>query len=270
MKTTFLELYIKEKNLLQLPLFCFQKSKKRSFKTKWTKKGTEYSVECLAPVDTKITVPGAFEQDVYAVSCLIWVRNGMPDEGIKTSYSEIANVMKLNPRDNNHRIKKAIESLTLCNYRLAGCFRHKMKSGMVKDEEDYDFSLFTEATHVFRKKGKLLKGNNVALVFPQKIRDNLKAEYYQRLEMKKYKKLPSGLPRRLYEFLAKRRWELKVPGAFHIKEVDIWVKSNIWMKFAIGFNNQWNEKPRFGSLAPVNYSRQAGGHYTLLEFSSRR
>ena len=58
------------------------------------------------------------------------------------------------------------------------------------------------------------------LIFPDVIRENIEAKYYQYLDMAWYRALPEGLPRRLYEYLDKKRYQNK-NGVFSLSEVAI-------------------------------------------------
>ncbi len=79
----YLEPYLKEKSMMQLGLFYFGKKRPIPKKTtaKWTEGSEEYRLSCTC----EHGVPGAFEQDVYAGCMRVWVKQGMPEDGIKVS-----------------------------------------------------------------------------------------------------------------------------------------------------------------------------------------
>lgn len=157
----YLEMYIKENSLIQLPIFCFKKVKKTYVCHEWHEKGVNYKVEC----DCRLGIPGAFEQDTYSAAMRIWIKNGMPREGIQTNYSEIAREMKISERDYNQKIKLAIEKLSKARYKLTGCFIFKKDGKSV--QEDYEFSLFPEVETYHWEKGKA-KGKQLHFTFSRK------------------------------------------------------------------------------------------------------
>ncbi|MEW5817173.1 MAG: hypothetical protein AB1798_17490, partial [Spirochaetota bacterium] len=205
------EPYIKENNILQLSLFYFGKG--RPEKTVITWKGPEgkYKLQCVCCLG----VPGSFDQDVYTACMRIWVKQGMPDGGIRLNYSDIARELNLLPRDWNVKIKESLEKLGQARYRFNQCFIKADKDGNRK--LDTHFSLFSTVDLFKYEKGKSKRKSETLLYFPEKIRENLEAKYYQWLDMAWYRALPEGLPRRLYEYLEKRRYH-NVNGAFSISE----------------------------------------------------
>lgn len=192
--------YCKEKNLLQLPLFYFQMSNKKEIEHIWTNDdGKECKVICYCPIG----LPGSLEQDVYSACLRIWVKQGMPPV-IETTYTEITKILGLSTSNWLTKVKKALLKLGMARYVFYNCF-------IVKDsilEITKPFSLFTspeftENTKRGRKKSK------IKLNFPEEIRSNIEIRYYQWLNFELYKEIKSGLPRRLYEFLEKRRYQLQ-------------------------------------------------------------
>lgn len=200
------EKYAKEKNLIQLPMFFF--GKKRPFpntvSTVWSDEDGKYELHC----NCSLGVPGSLEQDTYAATMRIWVKRGMPLEGIEVTYSEIAEELNLDPRSWNQKIKKSLEKLGQARYRLKKSFVKVDEDGNRKI--DTHFSLF-DTVILFTKDQSVKKQKNhkSRLVFPDIIKENLEAKFYQFLDMKLYKAIPGGLARRLYEYLAKKKYQSK-------------------------------------------------------------
>ena len=208
------EPYIKEKNILQLSLFYFGK-KKRKTKTEveWSDKNGEYSLKCNS---AEYGVPGSLEQDVYTACMRIWVSQGMPRGGIYLNYLDIAKELKIaKPRGKTTEIKKSLLKLGSATYELWQCFVKADENGNRKI--DTVFHLFDTVELFSKTKGKSNRFSRSRLVFPKIIQENLEKKYYQYLDMAWYRALPQGLPRRLYEYLEKRRYH-SANGMFSISE----------------------------------------------------
>ena len=210
----FIEPYAKENNILQLSLFYFGKGRPQRSIVTWEDEIGDYQLECMC----KYGVPGSFDQDVYTACMRIWVKQGMPSNGIKLNYSDIARELALEPRDWNGKIKKALKKLAQARYEFTKCFIKADKNG--NKRINTHFSLFDSASLFVHERGKSKRNSESQLVFPEVIKENLEAKYYQLLDMVWYRALPQGISRRLYEYLAKRRYH-SVNGALKISEAVI-------------------------------------------------
>ena len=204
-RKSLLEPYAKEQNLAQLSLFYFGKGRPKQTITAWEDDDKEVVLKC----DCDYGVPGSFEQDCYTATMRIWIKKGKP-ETLEFSYSDIARELKLEPpRAWVGRIKKALKRLGHARYELRNCFVEAGKKGRV----DTHFSLYDQASlwqYDLRREGRKSKKKSKSKVsFPPAIQKNLDAEYYQLLDMTWYRALPEGLPRRLYEYLEKKRHQAK-------------------------------------------------------------
>ena len=171
------EVYLKENNLLQLCLFDFsQGEKKTRTEMVWSDNNEEYALIC----DCSLGVPGAFEQDVYAACMRIWVKQGMRENKITITYSEIARELGLNPKNWVTKIKKALHKLGHARYHLKKCFIR----AKAHEQADIHFSLFNTAALFQHGKGKAKRNSESILEFPQEILENIEANYYQRLDLK--------------------------------------------------------------------------------------
>ncbi|MEW6571676.1 MAG: replication initiator protein A, partial [Nitrospirota bacterium] len=207
------EPYAKENNLLQLSLFYFGKGRPERAVTEWSDQAGKYKLECVC----KFGIPGSFDQDVYTACMRIWVKQGMPKGGIKLNYSDIARELGLEPpRAWVKKVRQSLEKLGQARYQFTQCFVKADKDGNRK--MDAHFSLF-DAVILFRhEKGKSKRNSESELIFSEKIAENLEAKYYQLLDLAWYRALPEGLPRRLYEYLEKKRYRANVNGEFFISQ----------------------------------------------------
>jgi len=206
--------YAKENNLLQLPLYFFGKSVhiKKKWDFEWSDKEGSYKLTCAC----ERGVPGSFEQDVYTGCMRIWISQGMSHGKIVLNYSDIARALELKPvKAWVGKIKKSLKKLALARYEFVQCFIKADKEG--NNKVSTFFSLFDSASLFEHEKGKSKKDSKTILTFPNIIQENLEAKYYQMLDMVWYRSLPEGLPRRLYEYLAKRKYH-SVNGVFIISE----------------------------------------------------
>jgi hypothetical protein len=197
-----IEPYAKENNLLQLSLFYFDKTRPVPTRTlcEWSDKEGTYRLECIC----KEGVPGSFEQDVYTACMRIWVKQGMQVDKICLNYSDIARELGLNPQSWGAKIKRSLIKLALARYEFTKCFVQADEDGNIRI--DTYFSLFDSASLFRPQKGESKRKSQSELIFPDIIKHNLQAKYYQFLDMVWYRALPDGLPRRMYEYLAKRRY----------------------------------------------------------------
>lgn len=210
----YMEPYAKENNLLQLSLFHFGKRRPVPEKTvsEWADGRGNYKLTCVC----QYGVPGSFEQDVYAACMRIWVKNGMPATSIKLNYSDIARELNLTPiKAWVGKIKKSLRKLAQARYEFVQCFIKADDAGNKKVSTH--FSLFDSASLFEHERGKSKRISESELIFPDIIKGNLEAKYYQLLDMVWYRALPEGLARRLYEYLAKRHYH-NVDGKFTISE----------------------------------------------------
>lgn len=210
------ELYAKENNSVQLPLFYFGKGKRpEKTITEWKDKEKEYKLEC----NCKYGVPGSFEQDVYTATMRIWIKQGMP-ESVVFNYSDIARELHLSPpRAFVVQIREAMKRLSMARYEFSKCFL--MKKTNKTESFDAYFSLYDSASLFafdpkFKNMSNKRKSQNT-VIFPEELKKNLENQYYQLLEMCWYRALPEGLSRRLYEYLEKRRYH-SIQGEFTISE----------------------------------------------------
>ena len=207
------EIYVKENNLLQLGLFYFgKKNPPKQIITEWSDSKGNYKLTCTS----KYTVPGGMEQDVFTATMRIWVKRGMPSNVIEVNYSEIARELNLKPSEWNKEIKKSLDRLGQARYELQQCFVEAGENGERK-QVDAHFSLYNSLLLFSKGKDNNCRRSKSLIEFHEAIRKNLEAKYYQILDIKVYRSLPSGLSRRLYEFLEKRRYH-NIKGIFKISE----------------------------------------------------
>jgi len=210
------ELYAKENSTIQLPLFYFGKGRSEKMITEWKDGEKEYQLKCVC----EYGVPGSFEQDVYTATMRIWLKQGMP-KGVIFNYSDIARELNLYPpKDYVKQIREAMRRLGMARYEFSQCFIMRRDNGSENVDFAY-FSLYSEAS-IFafdskdEKKRNKRRCKNI-IYFPAELQNNLENKYYQLLEMAWYRALPEGLPRRLYEYLEKRRYH-NINGEFTISE----------------------------------------------------
>ena len=203
------QLYCKEKNLLQLPIFYFEMANKEKIEISWEEEnGRKCEIICCSSEG----LPGSLEQDVYAACMRLWILQQMP-RAIEVQYTDIAKILLLNPVQWRTKIKKALFKLGAARYKFTHCFIDA-KNRTISSTEF--FSLFDTAEFQDEKK-KGGKWNKNKLYFPEEIKINLEQKYYQWLDFSLYMSIKSGVPRRLYEYLDKRRYH-QIEGTFTISE----------------------------------------------------
>lgn len=216
------KVYAKENNILQLCLFNFSKKRTKKTATKWV---DENGTECELVCHCDRGVPGSFEMDVYTATMRLWIEQDMPEDGVEVTYIGIARELGLtSERGFVTDIKNALKRLGLARYEFEQCFIDGKKRGK---KVFVQFSLY-DTTCLFEKEENKSTHGVSKLYFPKEVRENLKAKYFQFLDMDVYNSLPSGLPRRLYEYLVKRKRH-QIKGVFTISEniVCRWLPINI-------------------------------------------
>lgn len=182
--------------LNEIPLFYFGKGRPRDLETSWFDKG-KYTFKCSGALG----VPGSFDQDCYTAVICLWIRKGKPVV-LDASYSEIAQCLSLKPQDWVSRVKKSLVVLSHVKYQISIRLITWGNNLDVKFER-YSFSLF-ESLSLYNHKGKEDKrSGKIYITIPNKISNNLDTTYYEFLDIKEYRSIPQGLPRRLYEYLLK-------------------------------------------------------------------
>lgn len=210
-----IEPYAKDKNLLQLSLFCYSRGKARKKRMSITWKDSSGKCELRCVCDHG--VPGAFDQDTYTAVMRLWIKNGMPNNGLEINYSDIARELNLLPEKNYvKQIRKSLLRLGGARYEFIQCFLRPKDNGEL-ERITTQFSLFDSTSLFDYREGKSKKNSYSRLYFSKEIQRNLEKKYYQLLDMAWYRMFPSGLPRRLYEYLEKRRYH-GVEGTFSISE----------------------------------------------------
>ena len=113
------QLYCKEKNLLQLPIFYFDKSNEKEVTISWQEEdGRKCEITCCSSEG----LPGSLEQDIYATSMRLWVIQGMSIDGIEVQYSNIAQILNLNLVHWKTKIIKSLLKLGAARYKFTECF----------------------------------------------------------------------------------------------------------------------------------------------------
>ncbi len=176
MKNHPIEPYCKENNLLQLSLFYFGKGRPNKTEVKWQDENGNYELKCVCDYG----LPGSFDQDVYTSCMRIYVKQGMKTDKILLNYSDIARELGLSPISWNGKIKKSLKRLAQARYEFTQCFLHVGENGI--ERINTHFSLFDSATLFKHVKGKSKRNSESELIFPDKIRENLEAKYYQWLD----------------------------------------------------------------------------------------
>lgn len=207
----YLEPYIKENNVIQLSLFYFSDRKLSSRVVEWSDNDGEYKLK----ITCDYGIPGSLEHDIYTVIMKMWLKQGTENPRITLNYSDIARELGLQPNSWVTKIKKSLRRLGSTRYEFEECFVKADENG--NNKITTFFSLF-DTVHLYESSKKKSRRNSKSeLVFPNDIVRNVQANYYQLLDMIWYRKLPDGLARRLYEFLAKKYY-LRKDNIFKISE----------------------------------------------------
>lgn len=209
------ELYAKDKSLLQLPLFHFQRSRKTRIVHKWQEKDkkTGEIKKCeLICSGNGGSVPGSLEQDIYAACLRLWVTKSRPTF-LTVSYAEIAEILGLDKRRWSGGIKKSLFKMGRSRYEFKNCFIYEGK----RIAKSCIFSLFESFSFKEEQEKDIGTRTSIEVNFPVELQRNIEVRYYQWLDFALYRRIKTGLSRRLYEYLEKRRYHER-DGVYEVGE----------------------------------------------------
>lgn len=181
-------------NLAQLPLFYFGKGKPKKTDATWFEKG-KFRLQCF----NEEGVPGSFDLDCYTAVICMWIRQGKPVE-VKLSYSDLARELGLDPKNWVSHLKKSLMRLSSTRYELSRSFIEAGSSFRIR-EKKISFSFFDSISLFQYRRGMSKKSGKSYITLSNEIQSSLNMDYYESLDLGKYRMLPEGLPRRLYEYL---------------------------------------------------------------------
>ena len=195
-----------EGNLLEYPIFSMERRKvnrtieeylwkKRDIAGKLTQE-QRFKVECIAGL------PNAFDLDVFNAIMRIYVKKSgvYKKNEVHLTIYELIKELELNP---NGRVRKRIKESLI---RMAKTSLH-FENTFYKEKERVTKVVHLIARMEYYEKQKGTKIINVGkVVLDDELVSSIEKKYFNLIDFDVYKSLPSGLPRRLYEYLEKKKY----------------------------------------------------------------
>lgn len=205
-------------------------------------------------------LPRAFEFDVFFALFRLFVKKNGPfhlykDTGkyeikqrrLYFTFYELASFMKLKPSGRLYKeLRSAIRLLKYTQYTSVGLIMDKAKGDYIFDNErpislieDYEFNSIMKSKSVANTnqtsflegnepKKHSYNGNHQNMVrFSDLILENVENEYFKYLSQDIYFTLPSGLPRKIYGYLEKNRYDKNKQELSYIKRKYTTLKTKI-------------------------------------------
>lgn len=198
------ELTLMEGNILETPIFTFNKGdnrKKMVFKR-------ETKDELGNPITEKFTmeapkgIPSAFDQDVYnAIMKLYLSQKGTDKKNIHFTDYKIAKTIQIAfSGERLKRIRESYDRMASTTLKYEGSFYSK------GEKITRIFHLLANVERYEKKKGKR-EINMTKVTLDDIMLKSIDNNYFNLIDFDKYVALPSGVPRRLYEYLEKKKYQ---------------------------------------------------------------
>lgn len=208
---------IMEGNLLECPIFSMERRKvsERSMEKKWLIRDAKGNVtrEEIFRVETTRGIPNVFDLDVFNAIMKIYLtqRGQYPKSEVHFTVYQIAKELgilwgsdKGGMGIGGKSIKRIKESLL----KMVGTVLHFENSFYMSNEK------VTRAVHLIdnfeyyeKKKGNKMLVNVIKLRLDDEVVGSIDRNYFKLIDFKIYKSLSPGLPRRLYEYLEKKKYQ---------------------------------------------------------------
>jgi len=196
-----------EGNLLEYPIFSMEKKRvgKTSKEYVWQERnGTgELTSERKFGVDCTAGLPNYFDMDVFNAIMRVYVRKcGLHKKtDVHFTIYELMGELKLPVHDGEkvNRVRKSLERMAKTNLYFENAFFAEKKRitkivHLISRVEIYE-----------QQKGNRLV-NMIKVVLDDELVNSIERNYYKLIDYEVYNSLPSGLPRRLYEYLEKKKY----------------------------------------------------------------
>ena len=241
------EYTLMEGNLLEYPVFSMQRGRvgKTVEEYIWQEKDETGKItrECRFKVDCTEGIPNFFDMDVFNTVMRIYVKkNGMYEENeVHFTLYELMKELDLPVHDGRtvSRVRESLERMAKTNLHFENSF-YAEKRRITKI-----MHLITRIEIYERQKGTR-SINMIKVVLDDELADSIKRKYYKLVDFGLYRSLSTGIPRRLYEYLEKKKYK-KDQFEIGIKKLAKWIglktsKPSRLREFIGKANNELKEK----------------------------
>ena len=197
-----------EGNLLEYPIFAMQKGRIDNTTEEYLWQERDFKGVVITERKFKVQcvegVPNFFDMDIFNAIMRIYVKKGGIYKRTETHFTiyELMKELELPPHD-GRTVGRVRESLK----RMAKTSLHFENSFYAEKEKITKIVHLIGGVEVYDKqKGKKLI-SMIKVILDDKLVDSIERKYYKLIDFKVYKALSPGLPRRLYEYLEKKKYK---------------------------------------------------------------
>lgn len=198
---------IMEGNLLEYPIFSMQKSRvdRTTEEYVWHERNGvgEITSERKFKIDCTKGVPNYFDMDVFNAIMRVYVKKGGVYKKTEIHFTiyELMRELEL-PVHDGAKVNRVRESLE----RMAKTSLHFENSFYAEKEKITRIVHLISRIEIYEKqKGNRLI-NMIKVVLDDELVNSIERKYYKLIDFKVYKALAAGMPRRLYEYLEKKKY----------------------------------------------------------------
>lgn len=214
---------VMEGNLLEYPIFSMQKRRVDKTVEEYTWQERDGIGRLIAERKLKINctegVPNYFDMDVFNAIMRIYVkkRGGYKKNEAHFTIYELVKELDL-PVHDGAKIKRARESLE----RMAKTSLHFENAFYIEKEKLTKIVHLIGGVEIYdRQKGNRLI-NVIKVILDDELVNSIEKKYYKLIDFKVYKSLNTGIPRRLYEYLEKKKYR-KSQFEIEIRKLAKWI-----------------------------------------------
>lgn len=257
------EYALMEGNLLEYPIFSMQKSRvdKTVEEYIWQERDGvgKLIIERKFKVDCVKGVPNFFDMDVFNGIMRIYVKSKEENKKNEVHFTiyELMRELDLPIHDGRtvNRVRESLERMVKTNLHFENAFYIQKEKAtkiihLIAGIEIYD-----------RQKGNRLI-NVIKVVLDDELVNSIEKKYYMLIDFKVYKSLNTGIPRRLYEYLEKKKYR-KNQFEIEIRKLAKWIglktsKISQLKELLEKANNELKEK---GTIDKWKYNKRNAIYY---------
>jgi len=217
------EYTLMEGNLLEYPIFSMQKRRvdKTIEEYIWQEKDEvgRVIVERRFKVDCTKGIPNFFDMDVFNAIMRIYVKKSgvYKKNEIHFTVYELMRELSLPVHDGRtvNRVRESLERMAKTNLHFENAFYAE------KEKITKIVHLIARIEIYEKQKGNRFI-NMIKVVLDDELVNSIERKYYKLIDFKIYKALATGIPRRLYEYLEKKKYR-KNQFEIEIKKLAKWI-----------------------------------------------
>ena len=196
-----------EGNLLEYPIFSMQKRRVDKIIEEYVwqdRNGAgEVTSERKFKVDCTKGVPNYFDMDVFNSIMRVYVKKGRVDKKTEIHFTiyELMRELGLQVHDGRtvNRVRESLE-------RMAKTSLHFENSFYAEKEKITKIVHLISRIEIYEKQKGNRPINMIKVVLDDELVNSIERKYYKLIDFKIYKALATGIPRRLYEYLEKKKY----------------------------------------------------------------